>query len=440
PVLFRLTTRICHSKSLVECYPQEKVEIKDYLRNIPKYCPVPGNAKNLRTKVDLRTEKLRNYSENTPLNFEIDNKTEIGIIVSGISYMYAREAFENSASFLKLGFTNPLPEKKIKEFASKHTKIIIIEENDPFLETQIKAMGIGCTGKDVLPITGEMTPDVLRALLLDVKKDKLVSDKSKVVPRPPALCAGCPHRGFFYELSKRKEFMIFSDIGCYSLGILEPYSATDVFICMGASVSGGHGVQKIIDLKGEENKRALAVLGDSTFFHSGMTSLLNVTYNKSKTITVILDNRITGMTGHQENPGSGYTLEGERTVDVNIETIVRALGIRHVKTIDPNDLKMVKETLDWAKSLDETSVIITRWPCVLKKFSKEDRAEFDAFKNKMTVDQTLCIGCKKCLKTGCPALRYDSVNKKTVINRDQCVGCEVCFQVCPVQAIHKEVL
>lgn len=440
PVLFRVTTRICHSKGIVECYDRQEVGIKDYTKDIRKYMTIPAFARVLRVKVEERLSKLQKFSNETELNYFEWNDTKVGVISSGVTFRYAKEVFGDSVSYLKLGFTNPLPMEKIKEFASKVDKIYVIEENDPYIEEQMRANGIACIGKDLFPYNGEMTPDVIRKSLYGKTNPTIEYAEDKVVPRPPTLCAGCPHRGFFYELGKKKNVMVAGDIGCYTLGFDEPYNAMDFNMCMGASISAGHGAQKVFNMKKDSNMRVVSVLGDSTFFHTGINSLLDVVYNRSNTVNVILDNRITGMTGHQENPGTGYTVQGMPTVVVDIEKLVRACGIENVRTIDPNNLKDVKEALDWAFELDEPSVIITRWPCVLKRFSNEDKEEFKgAFTEKYKVDIEKCIGCKKCIKSGCPALSFDKGVKKANINISQCVGCGVCSQVCPMKAIAKEV-
>lgn len=436
PVLYRVTTRLCHSKGIVDCSDRVEVGIKDYVKNTQKTLTVPAHARNLRLSVEERLGKLADYSNSTALNYYEINDTKIGVVASGMCHTFAKEVFGDDASYMKLGFTNPLPMEKIKEFASKVDKIYVIEENDPFIEEQMKAAGIDCTGKGLLPVYGEMTPDVIRQSIFGKMNDTIDFNEDLVVPRPPGLCAGCPHRGFFYELGKRKNVLISGDIGCYTLGFAPPYNAMDTVVCMGASLSTGHGAQKVFNMKEDNKMRVVGVLGDSTFFHTGVNSLLDVVYNRGNSISVILDNRITGMTGHQQNPGTGYTLQGEITNEVDIESLVKACGVKHIRSIDPNNLKLVKETLDWAFELDEPSVIITRYPCVLKRFSKQDIEEFNnPFTSKCEVDKESCIGCKLCIKTGCPALSFNKDEKIVTIDKNQCVGCNVCSQVCPKDAI-----
>ena len=436
PVLLRITTRICHSKSIVEIGPRQTVPKKPYKRDVQKYDLVPATARKRRVAVEERINKLRAFAETTELNRVEWNEKKIGIVTSGIAYQYAKEVFGGAASYLKLGFTYPLPIEKIREFAAEVETLYVIEELEPYLEEQIKAAGIPCVGKEKIPAIGELTPDIVAKALRGDPIPSIDPDLALVVGRPPLLCAGCPHRGFFYELSKVKNLMVTGDIGCYSLGGNEPLNAKDTCICMGASVSMGHGAQKILDRTGDPT-RTVAVIGDSTFFHSGMTSLLHVAYNRSNTVTCIMDNRITGMTGHQENPGTGFTLQGMPTKAADIPAIVRALGIDEVRVINPLDLKAVREALIWALALDVPSVIITRWPCVLKKHSPQDHSEFGDYQGKCFVDEAKCIGCKMCIKTGCPALRFDKSAKKVKIDAAQCVGCKVCLQVCPVNAISK---
>lgn len=438
PVLLRMTTRVCHSKGIVECDDRQETGIKDYVKDIKKYLTVPAHARVLRVKVEERMAKLLEFSNSTKLNFIEWNEGETGVIASGACYSYAKEVFGDSVSYLKLGFTNPLPTKKLEDFCKNLKKIYVIEENDPYIEEQVRILGFDCLGKNLFPPYGEMTPDVLRKAVFGETLETIAYDESKVVSRPPTLCAGCPHRGFFYEVGKRKNVMIAGDIGCYTLGFAEPYNAMDFNMCMGASISAGHGAQQVFNMKTDNKMRVVSVIGDSTFFHTGVNSLLDVAYNGSNTITVILDNRITGMTGHQENPGTGYTLQGKPTKEVDMEKLVRACGIENVVTINPNDLNAVKNALNWSFSLEMPSVIITRWPCVLKKLSSEDKEEFkNVFESKCEVDHDKCVGCRACTRTGCPAISFDKVNKKSNIDKNACVGCEVCLQVCPVKAIGK---
>lgn len=438
PVMIRMTTRSCHSKGIVECKDREEIEIKEYVKNAAKYLTVPAHARKLRASLEERMSKLLEFSNSTDLNFIEWNYTKIGVIASGAAFSFVKEVFGDTASYLKLGFTSPLPTEKIKEFASKIEKLYIIEENDPYIEDKVRMLGFDCYGKNLFPAFGEMTPDVIRKAVYGQSNETIEYDKNEVVSRPPSFCAGCPHRGFFYELGKRKNVMVSGDIGCYTLAFDEPYAAMDTAVCMGGSLSIGHGAQKVFNMKENNRMRVVSVLGDSTFLHTGINSLLEVAYNKGNTVNIILDNRITGMTGHQQNPGTGYTLQGEETVEADIDKLVRACGIKNVAIINPNDLKLVKDTLDWALSLDEPSVIITRWPCVLKKFTEQDKKEFaTAFQSKCRVDDEKCVGCKMCVKTGCPAISVEKANKKAKIDLDTCVGCEVCLQVCPVKAIGK---
>ncbi|MDY5023200.1 MAG: indolepyruvate ferredoxin oxidoreductase subunit alpha [Blautia sp.] len=438
PFIIRMTTRVCHSKSIVELGERPDVPAKEWSKNPAKYVCLPAIARNLRVKLEERMTKLKEYSETCPFNRVEMGDTKVGVIASGICYYYAKEVFGENASYLKLGMTNPMPAQMIRDFCSKVEKIYILEENDPYIEDFVKQLGFACIGKELFPYTGEMTPDVIRACVTGTPNKTIEFDRSKLIGRAPTFCAGCPHRGLFYRLGKRKDIMISGDIGCYTLAAGKPYTAMDSTVCMGASISIGHGAQKAFTAQGI-NRRVVTVLGDSTFFHTGINSLINTVYNKSNTVNIILDNRITGMTGHQNNPGTGYTAKEEETTIIKIEDLVRAIGVKHVYVINPNNLQEVDDTLDKCLALDEPSVIITRWPCVLKKFSKEDKAEFlDLYNTKNKVDHEKCVGCKLCLKAGCPAMSYDGETKKVSINRAQCVGCDVCTQVCPKDAILKE--
>ena len=436
PVLFRMTTRICHSKSVVSFRDPVCPDFKEFQKNPAKYVTTPANARRLKVIAIEKIKKLAKYSEETPLNFAEYYDKKVGIIASGICYEYAKEVFGENASYFKVGFSHPLPTKKIIDFASEVEKIYIIEENDPIMETEVKALGIKAVGKELLPLNGEMTPDVIRRCLLNETLPLVDYQREIIPPRPPALCVGCPHRGFFHILGKQKNMYFSGDIGCYTLGVAPPYNAIDSVTCMGASISSAHGAQKVFDMNKNSKMRAVGIIGDSTFFHTGMNSLLNVAYNQSKAITVILDNRITGMTGHQQNPGTGFTAQEDVANEVNIENLVRAIGIKHVKTINPNRLDEVKSAIKWAVDLDEASVIITRYPCALKKFTKADLEEFkDVNANRYIVDTDKCTGCKLCLKSGCMAVSYDKKTKLAEIDQNACLGCSVCSQICHSDAI-----
>lgn len=438
PVIIRMTTRVCHSKSIVQCGERSDAPIREYTKNAQKNVMVPAFAKIKRVEIEERINRLAEYSEDSALNYVDNPGTQVGIIASGVCYRYAKEVFGDNATYLKLGFTNPLPEKILSAFCQSVDKLYIIEETEPYIEQTVRGLGFSPIGKELLPAFGELTPDVLRRYLLDEQLPAPSTQPERVVPRPPTLCAGCPHRGFFYEIGKRKNVVVSGDIGCYTLGFAAPYNAMDWTICMGSSLSIGHGAQTVFDMKEKKDTRVVSVLGDSTFFHTGIASLMEVAYNGSRTVNVILDNRITGMTGHQQNPGSGYTAGGEEANIVDIQAMVRACGIKQVRTINPNNLKEVKETFDWALALDEPSVIITRWPCVLKRFTDDEKQEFsNPFTAKYKVDTDKCIGCKQCLRSGCPAIWIEPGQSKASITQ-QCVGCSVCAQMCPVRAIDKE--
>lgn len=436
PVLFRMTTRVCHSKSLVEFGERTEKDVIPYVKQPKKFISAPANAKALHPVVEEKLLKLEAFANETPLNQIEWNDKKIGVITSGVAYTYAKEVFGNDVSYLKLGFTFPLPMAKIAAFAKEVETLYIIEELEPFIEEQLKAAGISCIGKEKIPRCGELNPDIIAKALLGIERVTLEVPTDKVVGRPPTLCAGCPHRGFFYALTKKKNVVITGDIGCYTLGSAEPLNATDSVICMGASISMGHGAQKVFN-KFETGKRVVSVIGDSTFFHTGINSLINTAYNNSNTVSVILDNRITGMTGHQENPGTGYTLTGDPANEINIPELVKAIGIKHVVSVNPLHLDEMNKAIDDAFAFDGPSVIITRWPCVLKKFSDQDHQEFDLSPKTCYVDVDACKGCKVCTKTGCPSISFDKNSKKASIDPHMCVGCQVCLQACPFKAIKK---
>lgn len=436
PVIFRMTTRVCHSKGLVQLDDRIEREIIPYVKRTQKTIAAPAHAKILHPIVENKLIEMEKFSNETPLNRIEWGSKKIGIITSGVAYTYAREVFGDNASYLKLGFTFPLPMDKIRAFASEVETLYVIEELEPFIEEQMKANGIACIGKEKIPRVGELNPDIVAKALLGEVSETISPNPEMIVGRPPTLCAGCPHRGFFYTLSKKKNVMITGDIGCYTLGSAEPLNATDTVICMGASISMGHGASKAFE-KNQVEKRVVAVIGDSTFFHTGINSLIHVGYNKGNTVSVILDNRITGMTGHQENPGSGFTLQGDPANIIDIPNLVKAVGIEHVVSVNPLDLKAMDKAIEDAFAFDGPSVIITRYPCVLKKFSEADIKEFDIRKKRCHVLNDKCRGCRVCTKTGCPAISFDTTTKKANIDKYMCVGCEVCLQACPFQAIER---
>lgn len=436
PVLFRMTTRVCHSKGLVELGERRDVPVKPYVKNIQKHVAVPANMRPRKVRLQEQLTLLTEYANDCRWNRIEMGDPSIGVIASGDCYLYAREVFGDNASYLKLGFTNPLPDGLIQDFVSKVDHVYIIEENDPYIEQHVRALGIACDGKNIFPRNGEMLPEVIRNVVYGEEITSDVAIQEAIIGRPPTLCAGCPHRGFFYELGRRKNVMVSGDIGCYSLASGAPYKAMESIVCMGASISLGHGAQQIFDQVEDNKLRVVSVIGDSTFFHTGVNSLMDVAYNKSNLVTVVLDNRITAMTGQQENPGSGLTVQGEITEQISIEAVARALGFKNVRTIDPNQLEEVRSALDWAIGMQEPSVIITRWPCALKKQSPWDKEEFaGSFQSTYWVNQETCIGCKKCTRTGCPAIVFQVAIKKSSIDQDKCVGCSVCAQVCPTGAI-----
>ncbi len=431
-VLFRVTTRISHSKTVVEVGDKQAVEVKPYEKNIKKYIMTPGHSKIKHYEVEERLEKLRQYSNTTKLNRMEMGNAKIGIITSGISYEYCREVFGDNASYLKIGFSYPLPDEMIKEFASKVEKLYVVEENDPYLENSVKALGISCIGKEVIPICEELNPDIIRRGILGEENKITYTADTNPPSRPPVLCPGCPHRGIFYAVSKYKDVIASGDIGCYTLGMNAPLSVTDTVICMGASISAGVGMERASIVANREDKKVFAFIGDSTFFHSGVTGLIESVYNNTPIVSVILDNRITGMTGHQENPGTGRTLQNREAPMVDIEALVLACGIKkeNIKVVDPYKIEETSKAVKEAHDSTEPFVIITKQPCALIKDVLKKRANL-----KCKVDVEKCKKCKMCLKTGCPALKFQ--NGVVEIDESMCNGCEICKQVCPFDAIEK---
>jgi indolepyruvate ferredoxin oxidoreductase, alpha subunit len=435
PIIMHLTTRVCHSKGLVELGERVSKPIVPYEPKIAKYVTVPANAKVLRAKLEDRIKIMKQYSETCDINKPEYNDKKVGVITSGISYQYSKEVFGEDASYLKLGMSWPFPDALVKEFAEKVDKIYVIEEMDPYIERHCKLLGIDVIGKQVIPSFDELNTDIVRnAIFGGTDKPRKINEDAVV--RPPTLCAGCPHRGFFYALSKRKNIMINGDIGCYTLGAAPPLSALHTCICMGGSLSMAHGASIAMKRANTETK-VVGVLGDSTFFHTGVESLIGAVYNQGSSVSIILDNRITGMTGHQQNPGSGYTLMGKETTEVDIPALCMAIGVKeeNIYTVNPNHLDEVNKALDEALAKDEPTVLITKWPCALKKFTEEDKANFDLSPKKCIIDQDKCKKCKSCVGVGCPAI-YNSGDKIT-INQDSCLGCGVCMQVCPFDAIEE---
>ncbi|MDD2401729.1 MAG: indolepyruvate ferredoxin oxidoreductase subunit alpha [Clostridia bacterium] len=431
PVLLRVTTRICHSKGLVELGEREEVGVKEYKKDTKKYAMTPANAKVRHIIVEEKLNKLREYTNSCPLNRIEWGDKKIGIITSGISYQHSKEVFGENASYLKLGLTYPLPNEMILKFAQTVDEVYIVEENDPYLESYIKSLGIDCKGKELIPICGELNPGIIKNAFFPEEKAEAYEAEIKVPSRPPVLCAGCPHRGLFYALSKYKDIVVSGDIGCYTLGLMPPLSVTDSVICMGASISAGIGFEKAF-MQGGTKKKVFSCIGDSTFFHSGITGLIDAVYNKSKISIVIMDNRITAMTGHQENPGTGKTLRGEETTIIDIEKIVVAVGIKqeNIRTVDPYNLEETQRAVKEAYEAQEPFVIITKRPCALiKKVQKARTGIYCVF------DDEKCKKCKACLKIGCPAISFKG--GQITIDGDMCNGCGICQQVCKFNAITK---
>ncbi|MCH3916838.1 MAG: indolepyruvate ferredoxin oxidoreductase subunit alpha [Spirochaetia bacterium] len=430
PVMIRMTTRVCHSKSLVETDERKEVPYVPYVKQ-RRYNPVPAVSYGLHADVMERFKKLEELSNDCPLNTVEWNTGDVGIVTSGVSYQYAKEVFGDAASYLKIGLTNPLPMAKIKDFSSKVKTLYVIEELEPYMENQMKAAGLSCIGKEKVPRLYELNPDILRSALLGVEPKPISHEDFGTVERPPVLCAGCPHRGIYVEMLKLKNIVFSSDIGCYALG-----RAKDFAFCMGSGFSAAHGMAKMFKKSGSD-KRVVGIMGDSTFFHSGMTSMLECVYNNSNVLLVVMDNRITAMTGHQENPGTGYNIMGEEAPLTDIAKVAEALGVKHIKTINPLHLGDCRKALQWGLGFDEPALIITKYPCALKKFSEIDKQEFGSSVKKNYVDTETCIGCRTCVRTGCPALVYDKATKKVSIDLSQCTGCDICMQVCPTHAIRK---
>ncbi|GHU54331.1 indolepyruvate oxidoreductase subunit IorA [Clostridia bacterium] len=466
PVIVRLSTRVAHSQSIVDICERKNVPLKEYVKNPQKYVMMPAFAKLRHVFVEERTQKLIKYAEKSSLNVVEDNNTEIGVITNGISYQYAKDALGDNVSYLKLGIVNPLPVQLLLDFAEKHKTIYVLEELDGIIEQHCKSIGIDCKGKEIFGYIGELSQNIIREKLADVinnsnqitaceselnndtvsltvresrltvKSNDDAKTHANVVGRPPVMCAGCPHRGVFYVLSKNK-VQVSGDIGCYTLGAGAPLFAMDTTICMGASISALHGMNKA---NPQNESKTVAVIGDSTFIHSGINSLINVAYNATNSTVLILDNSITGMTGHQQNPTTGKNLKGEPANKIDLVALCKAVGIERVRVVDPYNLEETENAIKEELAISSPSVIISRRPCALLKYVKHN-APFSINDN--------CKSCKACLKIGCPAISVD--NELTIdngqctidnnskprvkINNTQCVGCGVCKGLCKFGAI-----
>ncbi len=420
PVLIKMCTRVAHSQSVVE--PGErKVPEFDYEKNIAKYVMMPGNAKKRHPFVEERTEKLREYAETSDINKVFLGGTKIGIITSSTSYQYVREVFGDSVSVLKLGMVNPLPVRLIKDFAAKVEELYVVEELDPIIENHVKSLGLEVQGKEMLPICDEFSQNLIaKAFGKEVTEGYKVEDA--IPGRPPVMCAGCPHRGLFFTL-KQNKCTVLGDIGCYTLGAVPPLSTIEMTLCMGASISALHGFNKV---GGEETeKKTVAVIGDSTFMHSGMTGLANIAYNQTNSTVIILDNSITGMTGHQQNPTTGYNIKGDPAGKIDLEALVKAMGIERVRVVDPYNLEECDRVIKEELAVSEPSVIISRRPCALLKYVKHN--------GPLKCNREKCVGCKSCMRIGCPAISMK--DGKVVIDETLCVGCGVCTQLCKFGAL-----
>jgi len=443
PVFLRMTTRVSHSKSVVHL---EELVIREDTTSIQhnrdKYVMVPAKARVRRVEVEKRMKKLMEFSETFQENSIELNDPDMGIITAGMSYNYAKDAFPNS-SFLKLGMVNPLPVNLIRDFAAKVKKIYVVEELDPFIEDQIRALGIEVTGKEIFPYTNEFDPGIIEISVTGETTEHLKEPILPVPVRPPNLCPGCPHRGLFYVIGKLGAF-VSGDIGCYTLSFMKPLEGIDTTICMGASIGVAHGMCKALKEKGKG--KIVGVIGDSTFIHSGITSLLNTVYNQSDVVTVICDNRTTAMTGMQDHPATGATLQGRQTKQLDFAALGMALGIDSVRVVDPLNLKETRTVMKEELAKDGPSLVISRAPCALLKSKEIDRI------TPLKIDPHVCTGCKVCLRLGCPAISWKnfedvpelSIEKKTkkqegiaIIDATLCNGCTLCDQLCNFGAIEE---
>ncbi len=424
PVILRLSTRVSHSQSLVEIEEKQDYKLKDYNKNIAKNVMMPGNAIKRHVVVEQRHLDEVSFANTTDLNAIENNNQNIGVITAGISYVYAKEALGDRVDYLKLGVVNPLPTDLIKEFCKNHIMVYAVEELDPFIEEHVRALGItNVCGKDKFTLLGEYTPKMIKKAIFSEEGPEFINVEETIPARPPVMCPGCPHRGTFYVL-KKLGLTVSGDIGCYTLGAVAPLQSVDSTICMGASISAGFGMAKA---RGAEfNKKLVSVIGDSTFIHSGITGLIDVVYNKGANTIIILDNSITGMTGHQQNPTTGKTIRMEDTTQVNLIKLAEAVGVKRIVVADPFDVKNFEKVVKAEVEADEVSVIIAQRPCALLKGVK--------YIGKCEISDK-CRKCKQCLKLGCPAI--SNVDGAIIIDKNQCNGCGLCMNVCPFEAIVK---
>ncbi len=420
PVILRLTTRVAHSRSLVDIAEREERELLPYTKDPMKNVMMPGMAIKKHVIVEDRILKQTEWAETADINTVEYNDKKIGVICAGITYQYAKEALGDKASYLKLGCVYPLPVELIKNFAAECDKVYVLEQLDPYIEEHCKANGINVIGKEAFTLQGEYSQKLISKVILGEEKENYTADVN-VPARPPVLCAGCPHRGLYYALKKLGVY-VSGDIGCYTLGALKPLGMLDTCICMGASVSALHGRNKA---DASNAKKSVAVIGDSTFMHSGVTGLIDIAYNQSNSTVIILDNSITGMTGHQDNPTTGKTIKGDPTTAVSLEMLAKAVGIDRVRVVDPYNLKECEDVIREELEADEPSVVISRRPCALLKYVKHSAP--------LKIDEDKCVGCKMCMKIGCPAISFK--DGKSKIDFTQCVGCKVCSQLCKFDAI-----
>lgn len=419
PIMLRTTTRISHSKGLVSLGERREIPLRSYQKDITKYVIIPAHARKMKTSLEERLRRLADFAETFPGNRIEGTGNEFAVITSGIAYQYAKEALGDKATYLKLSLTFPFPEKLVRTFVNSYRQVYVIEEGEPFLEEQIKSLGLTVVGKDILPRSGELSPAIIRHALLG-ESISIGSGLANLPARPPVLCPGCPHRSVFYAIN-RMQAIVTGDIGCYSLGVMPPLSSIETCVCMGASIGNALGLSKMLP-----DRKVIATVGDSTFIHSGITGLIDVVYNQGAVTVVILDNSITAMTGHQHNPATGFNIKNQPTNKLDLENIVRACGVKNIWQVNSYDLNEVTTALTEATSCGQPAVIIAKQPCIFLDQEKN----YDAYE--ITAQ---CRKCKKCISLGCPAITVQ--NEKIVISAELCRSCGVCAQICKFGAIRK---